>query len=190
MVASDEDNVLRVYRRADGGSPEFELDLSKFLAVDPRQPESGIEAAARVGNRIYWITSHGRNRRGAARPSRQRFFATDLTGHPAEPLAPVGECCDRLVEPLLRDPRSQPGRSYLYRWNGRDRQAQRLDQPPFSGFNPEGLAFFAGANGWEFLVVSDDGTRSVAGQICKKLADPDRRMFRALTFPARLLDLP
>lgn len=285
VVACDEDNVLRVYRRADGGPPEFELDLSRFLAVDPRQPESDLEAAARIGDRIYWISSHGRNRRGAARPSRQRFFATALTGDEAQPLAPVGRSCDRLVEQLLRDPRFQPyrlasasrrapkspgalnieglaalpdgglligfrnpipqrqallvplenpgevvtgglprfgdprlldlgglgirslanwqdgfvilagsadgsGRSHLFRWNGRDRQAQRLDQPSFSGFNPEGLAFFAGSGGWEFLVVSDDGTRSVAGQPCKKLADSDRRMFRALTFPARLLDLP
>lgn len=75
VVASDEDNTLRVYRR---GRPEpvGEVPLAAFL--DSGNKESDLEAAAAVGKRIYWIASHGRNSKGKLRPDRQRFFATDI----------------------------------------------------------------------------------------------------------------
>ena len=41
-----------------------------------KKPESDLEGAANLADRIYWITSHGRNREGEARESRHRFFAT------------------------------------------------------------------------------------------------------------------
>jgi hypothetical protein len=78
VVGNDEDNVLRIYDADRPGAPAGSLDVSTFLEVDRRFPEADIEGAARVGNRIYWITSHGESRSGEARGSRQRFFATDL----------------------------------------------------------------------------------------------------------------
>ena len=61
VVAGDEDNTLRVYRR---GRPEpvGEAPLAAFLASGNK--ESDLEAAAAVGQRIYWIASHGRNSKG------------------------------------------------------------------------------------------------------------------------------
>ena len=76
--ASDEDNVIRIYPRERGGEPVQAIDLSSFLEVDPLSPETDIEAAARICNRAYWITSHGRNKSGKERVSRHRFFATDI----------------------------------------------------------------------------------------------------------------
>ena len=75
IVAGDEDNTLRVYRR---GRPESvrEAPLASFLGSGDK--ESDLEAAAAVGSRIYWIASHGRNSKGKPRPERQRFFATDI----------------------------------------------------------------------------------------------------------------
>ena len=37
-----------------------------------------LEAAAALGNRIYWIGSHSTNSKGKANPSRRRLFATDV----------------------------------------------------------------------------------------------------------------
>jgi hypothetical protein len=72
---NDENNSLRIYRLS-GGAPRGALDLETFLRVEK---EADIEAAARSGRRIYWITSHGRKKNGDEKPDRLRFFATDWT---------------------------------------------------------------------------------------------------------------
>ena len=43
-----------------------------------REIEADIEGATRIGDHIYWITSHGTNREGKPRPSRHRLFATEV----------------------------------------------------------------------------------------------------------------
>src|SRR5262245_46723677 len=58
IVASDEDNRLRIYRRDRPGAPEQEFDLTAFLKLGADQ-EADIEGATRIGDRIFWITSHG-----------------------------------------------------------------------------------------------------------------------------------
>jgi len=105
-VADDEDNVIRVYRSGQGGLPLRSYELSRFLSVDPQKPESDIEAACRVGDRIYWITSHGQNREGEYRQSRHAFFATvaDADGG----IEPVGRAYHSLLADLLREPRLAP----------------------------------------------------------------------------------
>ncbi|WCJ57856.1 DUF3616 domain-containing protein [Fontisphaera persica] len=103
-VADDEDNLIRVYRR-EGGAPIFSLDLSRYLRVDPAVPEADLEGAARVGELIYWITSHGRNLAGEVAPSRQRFFATTGSIRNGEvDLRPVGIPYTRLLEDLMAHP--------------------------------------------------------------------------------------
>ncbi|MHB8524283.1 MAG: DUF3616 domain-containing protein [Limisphaerales bacterium] len=105
-VADDEMNQIRVYRRDRGGLPVRVLDLSAFLGVDPRSPESDLEAGARIGHRAYWISSHDRNRRGRERLSRHRFFATDIKGSGDDvELVPVGQPYRDLLDDLLRDPK-------------------------------------------------------------------------------------
>lgn len=106
VVADDEDNILRVYSRARGEAPVQSLDLSAFLQVDPRSPESDLEGAAPLGDRVYWISSHARNKNGKERPSRQRFFATTIkTANDTLELKPVGEPYTRLLVDLLQEPR-------------------------------------------------------------------------------------
>jgi len=80
IVANDEDNILRVYKRDKSGELVYSQDISCFLQIDPKgeNPEADIEGAALVGNRIYWISSHGTNDEGEPRPNRFRFFATDI----------------------------------------------------------------------------------------------------------------
>jgi hypothetical protein len=104
-VADDEDNVLRIYSRLNGGLPIRSVDLSTFLAVDPRWPEVDLEDAARVGDRVYWISSHGRNKKGIERVSRYRFFATSVVeGESIVDLEPTGRPYLGLLEDLLKDP--------------------------------------------------------------------------------------
>lgn len=79
IVADDENNVLRVYRTGQTGLPSLSYDLTAFLGMDPEHPEADIEGSTMIGSRIYWITSHGRNKDGKMRPNRYRFFATDAS---------------------------------------------------------------------------------------------------------------
>ena len=83
IVADDEHNVLSIYQM---GVPKRQgtVDLTIYLGtttVDGKVKKSDIEGAARVGNHIYWIASHSRDKKGNPEESRLRFFATQLTGH-------------------------------------------------------------------------------------------------------------
>jgi hypothetical protein len=78
VVANDEDDVLRVYLRDQPGKPVHTFDLAPFLHPGLDYPEADIEGAARIGDRIYWISSHATNKDGKPRPSRHRLFATEV----------------------------------------------------------------------------------------------------------------
>ena len=106
VVANDEDNALRVYRRYPGALPVARFDMSSFLRVNRKSPETDLEGAARIGDRIYWITSHGQNAKGKDSPSRHRFFATTvrISGDSAS-LEPVGRPYTSLLRDFLIDPR-------------------------------------------------------------------------------------
>jgi hypothetical protein len=109
VVADDEDNILRVYSRQNGGTPQQTLDLSPFLRVDPQEPEADLEGAAPLGDRVYWITSHARNKNGKHRPSRHRFFATTIVAtNGSVTIKPVGFAYARLLTDLLNEPRLRP----------------------------------------------------------------------------------
>ncbi len=109
LIADDEDNILRLYDQRRGGRAVWAFDLSRFLRVDPIEPEVDIEAAARFGDRIFWISSHGRNRKGMERTSRHRFFATTVVERDGLPtVEPVGVPYTRLLSDLLADPRFAP----------------------------------------------------------------------------------
>lgn len=91
VVADDEDNVLRFYDPVKAGPPRRSLDLSRFLGVDAGE-ETDLEGGARGGDHVYWITSHGRDKKGRVRPGRHRLFAMEIVGAgPDVTLRPVGE---------------------------------------------------------------------------------------------------
>jgi hypothetical protein len=88
VAANDEDNILRVYSLAAPGKPVATVELGDFLHAEK---EADIEGAARVGDRIYWIGSHGANKNGKPRPDRRRFFATDvIAGADGASVRPAG----------------------------------------------------------------------------------------------------
>jgi hypothetical protein len=113
VVADDEDNVLRVYDVERGGAPVARADVSSGLKLPvkpkkkpgkvPIAPEADIEAATRLGDRAYFITSHGRNSSGKRKPERLRFFATNA---PEEgEIEVIGEPYDGLLSDILKDAR-------------------------------------------------------------------------------------
>ena len=103
IVADDENNILRVYKTSQGGLPLFSFNMAEFLSIEPEYPEADIEGAAIIGQRIYWITSHGRNKDGKMRPNRYRFFATTVKVENGNvTITPVGTPCKTMIHSLVK----------------------------------------------------------------------------------------
>ena len=111
IVADDENNILRVYKISKGGLPLFSYDMTEFLDIEPEHPEADIEGATMIGQgprfagtkRIYWITSHGRNKDGKMRPNRYRFFATTVKVENGNvTITPIGTPCKILIHSLVK----------------------------------------------------------------------------------------
>jgi len=138
IVADDEHNVLRVYRR-DAAEPVDAVDLAKFLRTADDK-ESDLEGSAELDGLVYWIGSHGRNRNGKERPERHRLFAMEpVPGADPPTLRPVGKAYERLLDDLLDAPT-------LARYD-LGRAAKRAAEAP-GGFNIEGLAASPGGGLW------------------------------------------
>ena len=106
VAADDEDNVLRLYPSDRRGGPIKEFDCTAFLRRDTAYPEADLEGAARLGDRAFWIGSHGRNKDGKERLSRRCLFATDIRSiDGVVTLTPVGRPYRRLLADLISDPR-------------------------------------------------------------------------------------
>ena len=143
IVADDENNVLRVYRTTDPNLPVLTCDLTRFLDIDPEHPEADIEAAALVGDRVYWITSHGRNRNGKIRPNRYRFFATTVKIKNGDiAVTPVGTPCRTLVHSLLKTESMRPlqlEKAARLDTPNLSKRARKVLAPKNQGLNIEGL---------------------------------------------------
>ena len=80
IVGGDEKNTLRLYDMNNPGSaPIDNVKIGDYLNIDPNHPETDIEGATWLNGRIFWITSHGRNRFGKSWFSRYQFFATSVS---------------------------------------------------------------------------------------------------------------
>jgi broad specificity phosphatase PhoE len=133
VVANDEDNFLRVYRSGQTGQPVATIDLNSFLKLNPDQAETDIEGATRVGDRVYWITSHGNKKDGKSDQNRRRLFATDVKviGDQVT-ITPVGKPYEDLLTDLTEAPALQDLKL---------REAAAPPKPPEEqgGLNIEGL---------------------------------------------------
>ena len=129
LVSDDETTALRTYSLKNPGVPVRVLELASFLRVDPKKPETDVEGAARVGDVVYWIGSHGRNKNGKRRESRERFFAVKVDA--AGQVAPFGAPYEDLVKDITRAPQ-------LRKYNLAD--ASRRAPKDEGAFNIEGLA--------------------------------------------------
>ena len=148
-VADDDSNVLNVYQI---GKPDARaLNLDQFLEapLKKKQPgpdgkpafkEADIEGAARIGDRIYWIGSHGRDSDGDAEPGRARLFATRIVSDPAGPrLEPVNSVAYKaLREDMFGDETLKPLK--LAEAYAPDKKKNGPPPESDNGFNIEGLA--------------------------------------------------
>lgn len=131
LVADDEDNGLRAYRRDRGGPPTHSADLSAELRLERGSPEMDLEAGSLLGDRIVWISSHGRNKRGKLKRNRLRLFATRVRETGSEMSATLsGRPYDSLLEDLLAD-------AALARFGLTDAATRAPKEP--GGLNIEGL---------------------------------------------------
>jgi hypothetical protein len=82
VSATDENNVLRLYSTTDGAKVKELLPLNFGFPLSKKGKirEYDLEGAARIGDLIYWIGSHGRNSDGEVCEERQVLFATKLSG--------------------------------------------------------------------------------------------------------------
>ncbi len=135
-VADDEGNKLRIYRSDMGGLPLAAMDMTSFLHLDPKHPETDLEGAAWLGDWIFWIGSHGRNREGKKRPNRCCFFATKVRTSPSGVhLVPVGSTYNKLLKDLTDDARLKPFKLA---------RASRRAPKSKGALNIEGLCAFRG----------------------------------------------
>lgn len=174
VVANDEDNVLRVYRSDVSDGPVAERDLNPFLALEPKHPECDIEGAARVGDRIYWIGSHGRNKDGKLRPNRHRLFATEVTVEGDQVrIRPVGKPFTELVDALDNDPRLS---GYKLR-KASERQPEKAGALNIEGLaaSPQGALLIGFRNpipGGRALIVPLENPAEVVDGRKPRLGDP------------------
>lgn len=150
IAADDESNVLHVYRY-DAGPPVRECDLAAFLDT-PDGGEADIEGAAEVGGRVWWITSHGCDKKARPSATRRQLFATDRQGRP------IGTPYRRLLDDLVAHP--------LLSHFELDNAARKAPKDP-GGLCIEGLAATPGGgllvgfrnpipHGWALLVPMAD----------------------------------
>jgi len=108
VVADDEHDILSIYRLGKR-DPTASLDLTDYLGnrQEGKASEADLEGAARIGDRIYWISSHGRTSKGKSAASRHRFFATDIIGTATGPSLqePTTPPYSRVLGDLIADRR-------------------------------------------------------------------------------------
>lgn len=109
VVANDEDNILRIF---DKNKPDNlqELKLSeifKNIILDGEDLEIDIEGAAEIGDKIFWIGSHGTSKKGKFRAARNRLFAVRIKRGADGTYAalPVGQIYTSLIADLENDAR-------------------------------------------------------------------------------------
>jgi hypothetical protein len=175
IVADDENNILRVYKSSAGGLLEFRFDMTDFLGIEPEYPEADIEGATMIGDRIYWITSHGRNKDGKMRPNRYRFFATRvLVENGKVSIAPVGKPYKTLIHRLVQ---TRTGRRL-----GLDK-ATRFDEAGLTKKQFEKLAPKEQGLNIEGLCASADGKIIYIGFRNPLVYDKLTRRSRAIVLP-------
>jgi len=99
-VASDETNKLQIYERGKPQPIGKGIDMEAFTSFD----KSDLEAAAVIGDRVYWMSSHSFNSEGKDKSKRKVFFATQIVQADGKPptLKDVGKPVKSLRDPLAK----------------------------------------------------------------------------------------
>lgn len=83
---------------------------------------------------------------------------------------------------LIAGPAQGDGESRLFFWRGGEAVPELVSSVTVAGLNPEGVCFHDSNNRPDFLVLSDDETRTLHGKDCRDLPASERQ-FRAVRIP-------
>ncbi|MFD3720389.1 DUF3616 domain-containing protein [Streptomyces sp. NPDC058674] len=143
LVADDETNELRLYDRSRSGAPVKSWDLGPALG---RTKEADIEAAARVGDTVYWTGSLGNNKDGTYEAERNTVFSTRITGSGAATEIAFGGAYKGLREDLIAWDAAHGDRFGFAAGTANGRVPKGID-----GFDVEGLEFAPGSTTTAYL---------------------------------------
>ena len=157
LIGDDETQLLRLYSRSRSSLPLAQFNMNPFLGLtdfDGSVPrEVDIEASTRVGNRLFWIGSHGHGDVGEVRPNRCRIFATDLSGAGTNLALNYAGRYDYLKTDLLNWDRNNlhgKGTNY-YGLEASDAVGVPPKVPDGSGFSIEGLSMMPGSTNGAYV---------------------------------------
>ena len=157
FVGDDENQTIRLYHRNGSSLPVSQFDMTAFLELpdveDGQVREVDIEAATRVGNRIFWMGSHSHANIGEARTNRTRIWATDLGGSgAASALTYVGRYDNLKVDLIAWDKHNQHGKgSNYFGLEASDAEGVEPKAPDGSGLSIEGLAMMPGSTNGAYV---------------------------------------
>jgi hypothetical protein len=164
LVGDDESNVLRLYQEGVSGPPVKTFDLTNLLPDG--STEIDIEAAAKVGNRIYWTGSMSNDTSGNLEPARSTLFATDVSGSGANTTLTYVGSYTGLRNDLIswdKDNGSGLGANYL---GFAASAASGVGAHEADAFNVEGLEFAPGSSTTAYIAfrapLEPTGTRNEA----------------------------
>ncbi len=143
VVADDENNTLRLYRRDASGGPVKTWDFSSKLGVDS---EIDMEAATRVGDTVYWTGSMGNSKKGKPKPDRSTLFTTTVTGSGANTELKLGGSYHGLRDDLVKWDQDHGDRFGFADGTADGQVPKQID-----GFNVEGLEFAPGSSSTAYV---------------------------------------
>ena len=144
LDGNDENQGMRLYTRGANANALQTLDISSAIGLSTSD-EADLEDAARIGNRIYVVSSHGRDKNGNLERQRYRFFAMDVGGaSPSITLSVPGYSTQLLDQMLVAANWVTPNTSVISTLNTAANLSKATDAnlaPKVNGTNVEGLTW-------------------------------------------------
>jgi hypothetical protein len=134
VVGDDESNILRLYNTVSSGGPVKTWDFTTEIGAS----SIDIEAAARLGDTIYWTGSMGNNSDGSVKAARSTLFTTTVSGSGASTELTLGGVYLNLRNDLIAWDQAN-GDRFGFAAGAADGQIPK----EINGFNVEGLDFSA-----------------------------------------------
>ena len=143
----DETNIARLYKAGTGSTPVKTWDLTSALGLSK---EADFEDAARIGNNILLITSHGRNKDGEYKTDRYRFAKLTISGTGSSTSVSVAGYTKNLVQNLIDSSKwQQPDTTVINLIKDRTQLSKSTVAnlaPKEDGFNIEGIGQLPGSS--------------------------------------------
>ncbi|MGQ0507196.1 MAG: hypothetical protein ACT4TC_17950, partial [Myxococcaceae bacterium] len=177
LTVNDEEQTARVYRRANSAAgPVAQVDLSAGIGMSTTD-EADFEDMARVGNRVYVISSHGRNSSGSLRLTRHRFAAIDVGGTgPNVSMRVVGYSSSLLKDMLDAANWVTPNAAIISQLQAATKLGTETDAdlaPEANGLSIEGLSAFPSPTAPTRLLIGLRNPQTGQRAIAISLLNPD-----------------